>query len=186
VLQLVTFACKKDVPEHSLEGDQINVIMKHNEELERSISVAVGYYGPRQAESAIRKSRDTLVSDLHRIACLLYVNRAVHRVSDTDFRHKRLANEGILLLEEMKTCQHAWPLFIIACEASSDWQRLKVLEVLERSRHDERRRANHIHLTQQLVETVWKQQDLSDETPIDHLTILDAVIGAVPFIPPFA
>ena len=186
MLQLVTFACKKDVPEHSLEGDQINVIVKYNEELERSISVAVGYYGPHHAGSAIRKSRDTLVSDLHRIACLLYVNRAVHRVPDTDFRHKRLANEGILLLGEMKTCQHAWPLFIIACEATDDEQRLKILRVFESSRYDERRRSNHIHLTQQLVESVWKQQDLSDETPIDYLTILDAVIGAVPFIPPFA
>lgn len=127
-----------------------------------------------------------MVADLHRVACLLYVNRAVHRVTGTEFRHKRLVKEGVLLLNKMGTCQSAWPLFIIACEAITDEHRLAILEVFDKSQRDQRRRSNHIHLIQHMVEAMWNQQDLNAENEVDYLTIFDAVVGGLPFIPPFA
>jgi hypothetical protein len=154
--------------------------------LEENISQAVGYYGPLHMQSSIPISRNTMVSDLHRLACLIYANRAVHRVSGTEFRHRRLLREGILLLTEMKTCQHAWPLFIIACEAVEDDQRLAILDVFEQSRQDRRRRSSHVHFIQHLVEAVWNQHDLDMENEVDYLTIFDAVIGGVSFMPLFA
>lgn len=186
MLQLLTFACRKDIPGDDLEPSQIDTVAEQSTRLENGISEAVGYYGPLQTRPIISKHRNILVSDLHRIACLIYVNRGVHRVSEANFRHQRLVREGILLLAEMVTCQNAWPLFIIASEANDDEQRLTILEVFKQTQHDERRRMDHIDLTQQLVEAVWKQQDLREENPIDYLTILGTVIGAVPFIPPFA
>ncbi len=86
----------------------------------------------------------------------------------------------------MVTCQNAWPLFIIACEAVGDDQRLAILDVFEQSRQDRRRRSSHIHLIQHMVEAVWNQHDLNAENQVDYLTIFDAVVGGVPFIPPFA
>jgi hypothetical protein len=154
--------------------------------LEQSISRTVGDYGPIHVQLSTSIDRDTMVSDLHRLACLIYVNRAVHHVSETDFRHKRFVREGILLLAEMVTCQSAWPLFIIACEALGDDQRLAILDVFEQSLQDPRRRSSHIRLVQHMVEAVWNQRDLNVENGIDYLTILDAVVGGVPFIPPFA
>lgn len=90
------------------------------------------------------------------------------------------------MLTSMVTCQNAWPLFIIACEAVDDDQRIAVMDVFEQSRQDRRRRSNHIHFIQYLVEAVWKQQDLNVDNQVDHLTILSAVIGGVPFMPLFA
>lgn len=127
-----------------------------------------------------------MVSDLHRLASLIHVNRAVHRVSGTEFRHRRLVREGILLLTKMTTCQHAWPLFIIACEAADDEQRLAILDIFEQSRLDRRRRSSHIHFIQHLVEAVWHQHDLNMENQVDYVTIFDAVVGAVSFTPLFA
>ena len=94
--------------------------------------------------------------------------------------------EGILLLTRARTCQHAWPLFIIACEAAEDEHRLAIMQVFERSRREVRRRTSHLHFIQHLVEAVWRQRDLDVEGEVGYLRILDAVVGGVPFMPVFA
>jgi Fungal specific transcription factor domain len=163
----------------------VNAGMERTKMLEQNISRVVGDYDPIHIQPATPIDRNTMVSDLHRLACLIYVNRAVHCVSGTEYRHRRLVKEGILLLTKMITCQNAWPLFIIACEAVDDDQRLAILDVFELSRQDRRRRSSHIHFIQHLVEAVWNQHDLNVENQVDYLTILDAVVGGVPFTPPF-
>ncbi len=188
VLQLVVDTCRQAIVAPPSTVDDPDILIQHTKILEQRISMAVGDYGPiHREQSAISIDRHTMISDIHRIASLIYVNRAINCVSATDFRHKRLVREGILLLTEMKTCQNAWPLFIIACEAVDDDQRLAVLEVFEQSRQERRRRSSHIHIIQHMVEAVWNQLDLNEgNDQVDFLTIFDAVIGGVPFVPPFA
>jgi len=186
VLQLVVHTCRRALVATPSEANYANAEMDRTKVLEQNISRAVGDYGPIRVPSATPTDRNTMVADLHRLACLIYVNRAVNCVSGTEFRHRRLVREGILLLTEMITCQNAWPLFIIACEAVGDDQRLVILDVFEQSRQDRRRRSSHIHLIQHMVEAVWNQHDLNAENQVDYLTIFDAVVGGVPFIPPFA
>ncbi|KIW40054.1 hypothetical protein, variant [Exophiala oligosperma] len=186
VLQLVVRACRQAIVTKPFETEPTNDHTEDTNTLEHSISQAVGNYGPIHVESTTSTDQNTVISDLHRIACLIYVNRAVHCVSGTEFRHKRLVREGILLLTKMQTCQYAWPLFIIACEAIGDDQRLAVMDVFEQSQKDRRRRSSHIHFIQHTVEAMWNQQDLNTENQVDYLTIFNAVVGGVPFIPPFA
>jgi len=186
VLQLVVHTCRRAIVANPSEMNNANVEMERMKVLEQNISRVVGDYGPIHVQTATPIDRNTMVSDLHRLACLIYVNRAVHCVSGTEFHHRRLVREGILLLTEMKTCQNAWPLFIIACEAVGDDQRLAILDVFEQSRQDRRRRSSHIHFIQHLVEAIWNQHDLNAENQVDYLTIFDAVVGGVPFIPTFA
>jgi len=186
VLQLVVHTCRRALVAKPSEMNYANAGMERTKVLEQNISKAVGDYGPIHVPSATPTDRNTTIADLHRLACLIYVNRTVHCVSGTEFRHRRLVREGILLLTKMITCQNAWPLFIIACEAVGDDQRLAILHVFEQSRQDRRRRSSHIHLIQHMVEAVWNQHDLNAENQVDYLTIFDAVVGGVPFIPPFA
>ena len=186
VLQLVVHTCRRAIVADSPEMNYTSAEIERSKVLEQNISRAVGDYGPIHAQSPTSIDRNTMVSDLHRIASLIYVNRAVHCVSGTEFRHIRLVREGILLLTDMETCQNAWPLFIIACEAVDDDQRLAILDVFVQSRQDRRRRSSHIHFIQHLVEAVWNQHDLNAENEVDYMTIFDAVVGGVPFMPPFA
>lgn len=186
VLQLVVSTCIRAIVASPSNTNYANAGMEGTKVLEQNISTALGEYGPIHVQSATPINRNTMVSDLHRLACLIYVNRAVHGVSGTEFRHKRLVKEGILLLTRMETCQNAWPLFIIACEAIEDNQRLAILDVFEQSQKDSRRRSSHIHFIQHMVEAVWNQHDLNADNLVDYLTIFDAVVGGVPFIPPFA
>ncbi|KAL2060008.1 hypothetical protein VTL71DRAFT_9830 [Oculimacula yallundae] len=186
VLQLVVQTCRLAIAPSAADFQDVNAAIENTKVWEQSISKEVGDYGPLHVQSSAPIDRNTMVSDLHRLACMLYVNRTVHRVSGTEFQHKRLVREGILLLTEMRTCQHAWPLFIIACEAVDDEQRLGILDVFEQSRLDQRRRSSHVHFIQHLVEAVWNQHDLNVENQVDYLTIMDAVVGGVSFIPLFA
>lgn len=89
-------------------------------------------------------------------------------------------------MTKLRTCQNSWPLFIIACEANTDDQRLAILDVLEQTRNDKTRRSNHISFIQHLVEAVWNQHDLDEDNQVDYLNVFDAVIGGVPFMPLFA
>ncbi|KIW04968.1 hypothetical protein, variant [Verruconis gallopava] len=186
VLQLTVYACTQAVVAKSSAKNYANIATEQAEMLERQICRAVGDYGPIHDHSAAPADRNAMVLDLHRLACLIYVNRAVRRVAGTEFHHRRLVREGILLLTRMATCQNAWPLFIIACEAVNEDQRLALLDVFEKSLQERRRRSSHIHFIQHIAQAVWNQHDLNPENPVDYLTILDAVIGGLPFMPPFA
>ena len=184
VLQLVVNTCTraiaaKPLKVHGVSAEQAAI-------LEQNISRQVGDHGHIHVQPATSLDRNAMVSDLHRLACLIYVNRTVHRVSGTEFHHRRLVREGIMLLTKMKMCQNAWPLFIIACEAVNDDQRLAIMDVFERSRQDRRRRSSHIQFIQHMVEAVWNQVDLNTDNQVDYLIIFNAVVSGVPFIPPFA
>jgi len=186
VLELIVYACRRAMIANFPEIKEENGGMERAVLLEKKITKAVGDYGPIHIQSATPEDRNSMVSDLHRIACLIYVNRAVHRVSGTEFHHKRLVREGIMLLTAMATCQNAWPLFIVACEAVDDNQRLAIIDVFEQSLQDRRRRTSHIHFIQHMVEAVWKQHDLNEDKQVDYLTTFDAVVGGLPFRPLFA
>jgi hypothetical protein len=153
--------------------------------LEQKIHQAVRWDDFAQLGGDSPRSHKRMLVDLHRLASLLYASRAVHQSTGEEIRHQSLVRASISLLTRMKTCQSAWPLFIVACEASSEEQRLQVLEVFEQSRHERRRRFNHIQFIQHMVETVWKQHDLGTESRVDYLTVFDTVIGSVPFLPLF-
>ncbi|KAL5387075.1 hypothetical protein DPSP01_003685 [Paraphaeosphaeria sporulosa] len=186
VLELVVYACRQAIVAPRPEMAYTAAELDRATVLERHISMEVGDFGPIPAPTATPRNRRTIVADLHRVACLIYVNRAVHRVSERDFRHRRLVREGILLLSELQTCQSAWPLFVIGCEAMDEKQRAAILDVCERSRGDTRRRSSHVDSIQRLVAAVWNQRDLDEEGQIDHMTILDAVIGGDAVMPLFA
>ena len=155
-------------------------------DLEEKVFSAADSYGQIYVPGRAPKDRKTMVSDLHRLASLIYTNHAVHRVSNSDIRHRRLVRAGILLLSTMGTCQNGWPLFVIGCEAQTDVERTTVLEVFGQTRKDRKQRSNHVHFIQHLVEAVWNQKDLDVENEISYTSILDAVISGVPFMPLFA
>jgi hypothetical protein len=186
VLELLVYACRQAIVAPSPEMAYTAIEMQRATVLEDRISTAVGDFGPIATSTTTARNRRTMVSDLHRVACLIYVNRAMHRVSVTDFRHRRLVREGIVLLGELETCQSAWPLFVIGCEAVDDEQRLTILRVCERSRRDPRLRSSHVESTQRLVEAVWNQRDLDEEGRVEYMTILDTVIGGINCMPLFA
>jgi hypothetical protein len=186
VLELLVHACRQAIVAPSPEMAYTAAELRRARVLEHRISTTVGDFGPISTSTTEPRHRHAMVSDLHRIACLIYVNRAVHRMTGTEFRHQRLVREGILLLGELRTCQSAWPLFIVGCEAVDDEQRLAILHACERSCQDTRQKTSHVDSTQRLIGAVWNQRDLDEGGQLEYTAILDAVIGGLAFMPLFA
>lgn len=164
----------------SYSDDQLKHIYKDMERLTiRSLNVRL--CGGTEGEA-----REAKMVELHRIAALIYLNCAVQGSTHEEYRHKRMVREGFLLLNELGVCESAWPLFIIACEASEDTERLAILEIFRRTRQDRRRRSNHMIWIQRLVEAFWNQNDLDELQDIDYVTRMNAVISSAPLLPAFA
>ena len=141
---------------------------------------------PPLAESSNLGCAD-IISELYELAALIYLDRAVMEYSGHEIRHRRLVSEGIDLLSSTLTCENPWPLFIIACEAAEDSQRITILEILDRTAekaHD--RRTNHAVWMRRIVEAIWIQMDLNEDGNMDYVEVLTAVISTSPFLPAFA
>lgn len=84
------------------------------------------------------------------------------------------------------TCEHFFPLFILACEAHRDEQRIAIINLVERTQRDARIRS--IEEVKNTIQSIWVQQDLhkDDDVLVDYLGIMSAVISSSSTIPSFA
>ncbi|KAK1249244.1 hypothetical protein MKX07_002760 [Trichoderma sp. CBMAI-0711] len=129
------------------------------------------------------KERDR-ITELYRLAALIYLNRAALGYSGEELRHRNLVNRGLDILCGKLTSTPPWPVFMIACEARDDAQRMTALEILNRA--GEEPRSFNMRLIRQLVEACWNQDDLHDDEPLDYHTKLRIAIRAAPYVPPFS
>jgi hypothetical protein len=129
------------------------------------------------------KERDR-ITELYRLAALIYLNRAALGYSGEELRHRNLVNRGLDILCGKLTSTPPWPVFMIACEARDDAQRMTALEILDRA--GEEPRSFNMRLIRQLVEACWNQDDLHEDEPLDYHTKLRIAIRAAPYVPPFS
>jgi hypothetical protein len=92
----------------------------------------------------------------------------------------------MLVLRNLGFCESAWPMLILACEASEDEQRFQILETLSETGREPLHRSSHIPLIQRVIEAIWNQNDLGCDGDVDYSRILHAVISTAPALPLFA
>ena len=183
-LSLVCMACRRSSPDDKYGRGRLTVNhVMEMETLERRIYEVIGEAGPAYNAEEAGLDRRGLIACLYQIAALIYANRTVLKVSKTSYQHRRLVREGMLLLRMLGSCESAWPLFILSCEANTDAQRIEVLEILSRTACEQKRRSNHAHMVQAMAMAVWNQNDLNVDNDVDYCSTLDAVISAAPFMP---
>jgi hypothetical protein len=61
----------------------------------------------------------------------------------------------------MEVCTSPWPLFILACETTTDADRIKILRVLDRM--DNSRTIGNVFVLRSIIEAFWKQKDLQED-----------------------
>lgn len=134
-----------------------------------------------------QNQRTARTIELHRLAALIYVNRAVTQFSGQENQHRLLVMEGLSLLGKTGICEPPWPLFIIACEARTDLERRAVLKLFLGPQSEEQKQPDRIVWIRRMVEASWNQDDLhADDEDLDYLTKIKAVINASSFLPIFA
>ncbi|CAI0650279.1 unnamed protein product [Colletotrichum noveboracense] len=84
------------------------------------------------------------------------------------------------------SCEHFFPLLILACEAHRDDQRLAIINLIERTQRDTRIRS--IEGVRNTVRSIWAQQDLHKDGEIlmDYLGIMTTAISSSSAVPSFA
>lgn len=185
-LDLIRIICKRPSAYHHSDVPYDDADLERIHGLKQRLQQSIGEIGTFHDIAEGSLTRQEMLTYLYRCAALIYLNRAVLKVPISSFQHRRLVREGILLLKSLGFCESAWPLFILACEASEDEQRLQILEILSETKREPRRRSNHVPLIQRMVEAIWNQNDLTLDSAVDYVSILHAVISTAPSLPLFA
>lgn len=185
-LDLIRNICKRPSTYSTLESPYDVTDIERMQELKQNLYKTVGVTGTFQDISEAPLTRQQMMSYLYTCAALIYFNRAVGGISPSSFEHRRLVREGIFILHHLGFCESAWPLFILACEANDDDQRLQMSEYLSKTGQQSLQRVNHVPMIRSMVETVWNQNDLNVDSDVSYVETLHAVISTVPSLPLFA
>jgi hypothetical protein len=83
------------------------------------------------------------------------------------------------------SCDHFFPLLILACEARTDEQRAMILDVIDRTEKTAYTRS--MEDVKALVRSFWVQQDLyaDDDLVLNYLGLMKAVISSNSALPSF-
>ncbi|KAJ5291995.1 fungal-specific transcription factor domain-containing protein [Penicillium angulare] len=154
--------------------------------LTQNVSPVEGFESQTCTIEEHRKVIET--AELYRLSALLY-----HQRIHADYLDRRREREAYLtqafhIFNRLSICTSPWPLFVIACEADSDEQRLVIIRMLDHM--DEARSIGNIFILREIIQSFWKQKDLAADCDArssqpSWLNSLDSLLvdskGAVPW-----
>lgn len=108
-------------------------------------------------ETPQRQASISATAELYRLASLLHLQRVCPLYADDDARLSYL-EQAFSVLSKLKIVTSPWPLFIVACESTSDEHRMAIMTILDRM--GEVRRIGNVNVLREVIETFWKQHDL--------------------------
>lgn len=148
-------------------------------DLKQEIHIQVGV-----TTGTISHNRITLTAELYRIAALLYLYEIAPPSTIHESEVKGLVREGFVILGQNGICTSPWPLFIVACSAFDDRDRIKAMRVIEEGARE--RRVGNYQIVKSLVQAVWKRRDLDadekDGKSIDWRELLEPSSSMPSFI----
>lgn len=137
---------------------------------------------PDPTESTMSSTKIQDIAELYRLSALIYLYRATGEPSDQLFDFEGVVKRALCLLSSLETCERAFPLFIVGCEAHLDDQRCQVLDLISRTqRHCY---LGNVALSQEIIERVWAQKDL--EAMSNYAQTLTKIIRSCNFCPSFS
>lgn len=168
------------LPSASRVIHEISLLLRSRlQNLNQVIEIAFG-----EKMGTIDQQRITYTAELYRIATLLYLYEVAPREAIPDVGINDLVREGLQVMDSMEVVTSPWPLFIVACNVTSDFDRLKTLAFLDTA--DRKRKIGNYQLIKNIIHSVWKQQDLNadEKVParVDWRTLIDPSFPMPSFI----
>ncbi|KAL5593360.1 hypothetical protein FOBRF1_012462 [Fusarium oxysporum] len=111
---------------------------------------------PIESSDSLRAHRILAIAELYRLATLLYLQR-VHPIAEDDFTRPVYVQQALGVLKSLGVATSPWPVFVIACEVDEQ-DRVSILHTLDRM--DSVRSIGNIKVLRDVIESIWKQQDL--------------------------
>ena len=122
------------------------------------------------------------VIELFQLATLVYLDRATENMSPHPTKTQQRVDRAFSIFSQLRSCEQAFPLFILGCEARTDEQRATVLELICRTK---KHGPSQIIMTaMNLIQSVWVQNDLADGE-LHYLDTLSAIISSRSILPAF-
>ena len=183
ILDAISKVCDTVLDHSSPEFNSIDHVQELDR-LERRLKYATQYIEERKEPGSTRENEKAVhIAELYRLAGLTYLYRGAQRLPATASKVKGVVRAGYALLARLESCDRAFPVFILGCEARFDKERLQILDLIRRTQ--ESGTFGNIIQVQQFVEAAWKQHDLDTENELDYTTIMEAVVSMSKELPCF-
>lgn len=133
-------------------------------------------------------SEGSIVTELYRLATLVYLWRGSASPWIRDERLDSLIDRAFHLFNELHTCDRSFLLIVLGCEARNDEERMFLLELIHRTeaRHNV---SNTLRMTKGLA-MIWSQRDLEADEDLyfeqNYLQIMDTTISSACTLPFFS
>lgn len=98
-------------------------------------------------------------AELYRLASLLYLQRVAPDTGD-EARRATYLRQAFAALGEIPVATGPWPVFVVACEARTDEERIYILGTLDKM--NEVRNVGNVRVMRTILETIWRQRDLQE------------------------
>jgi len=105
------------------------------------------------------------------LATEIYLLRSVLGLSSDSPEVQTLVTSSHRIFKDLGICTSPWPMFVVACEAVTDEQRIEVLDAINTMQ--KKRRIGNVEIIRGIIEALWKRRDLSDEN-VDWRDLFDA------------
>ncbi|KAK1594618.1 fungal-specific transcription factor domain-containing protein [Colletotrichum navitas] len=124
-------------------------------------------------------------AEVFRITTLVYLSRSTDQDLLLPSELELLVDKGLSLMKNVGCCERPLPLLILGCEARTDIERLRVLDLIPAPESRTPWRKHHFMTT--LLPALWIQNDLDFESNVklDYTEKLSAVFNASEFPPQF-
>ena len=129
--------------------------------------------------------REVAVLEVYRLATLIYLERASRNFSGTCPKLDGWVNAAFDLLARLEICKHCFPIFIIACEARTDEQRIIILDCLHNATQGGRPILG-MKIMKDMIQTAWALEDLETDQEVDYMAKMDMVVSGCETMPSFA
>ncbi|OHE96007.1 hypothetical protein CORC01_08700 [Colletotrichum orchidophilum] len=134
----------------------------------------------------LKADRIAAKSEVYRLSTLVYLSRTTNQGEREDSEIAALVERGLQLLPVMGTCERPLPLLIFGCEARTDEERLRILNLV--SNAENTLPARELHSVKTLLHALWTQDDLHADNILKptYIEKLSAVFSASDLLPHFA
>lgn len=141
---------------------------------------------PVKSNTAKSDLDPTFAVELYQMATQIYLMRASQSPWEPSANLDPLIEAAFSGPVQYCSCEHFFPLLILACEAHKDEQRAAIMNLVERTQRDHRIRS--IQAVKDTIQSIWVQQDLhkDDDVLVDYLEIMSTVISSSNSVPSFA
>ncbi|KAI9036247.1 uncharacterized protein KD926_002156 [Aspergillus affinis] len=124
------------------------------------------------------------MTELFQLSMLIYLSRATGNLFEPPYMTEQRIRHALAMLSDLNTCERQFPLFVIGCEARTDDERGKVLDLIDRTEDSTSSRS--LFLVKELIKSIWVQDDLADREVdyMDKLTWCGLSRHALPWLVP--